>query len=182
MICNRCLLFFIVTFFETISALPQYIYRHQTNSPKNNDPFYHQGMSAGLNSLTGSISGTYYYGTRAGPHYDSFISIQNRPNRDGILPISYSPSSNINKDLIKPNVQQQQQQQQKNYLYNNNNAWQRPNTNNYYNQPFNRYPQSSQGWYATGGNFCSNVAIHYGKQTFAALCNQCGSFGGQYNE
>ncbi|CAF2562521.1 unnamed protein product [Rotaria sp. Silwood2] len=147
MIYKRCALFFIVVFFETINALPQYIYRHQTNSPKNNDPSY-QGQSAGLNGPSGSIPGV-----GAGPHYNSFIPIQNRPNEGGILPINYNPSSNINKNHINPNLQQQNH---KNYLYNNNNAWQRINTNSYNNQPSNRYPQGSQGWYATGGNFWYN--------------------------
>ncbi|CAF0842066.1 unnamed protein product [Rotaria sp. Silwood1] len=154
MIYRRCLLLFIVVFFETISALPQYIYRHQTNSPKNNDPAY-QRLSVGSNALSGSISGTYNYGAGVGPRYDSFIPIQNRPNGGGILPISYNAGSNINKDLINPNLQQQQH---KNYLYNNNNAWQPLNTKNYYNQPSNRYPHGSQGWYATGGNFLYNNA------------------------
>ena len=36
--------------------------------------------------------------------------------------------------------------------------------------------------YSNGALFSSNVAVHYGGQTFAALCNHCGGFGGQYNE
>ncbi|CAF3248189.1 unnamed protein product [Rotaria socialis] len=36
--------------------------------------------------------------------------------------------------------------------------------------------------YSNGGLFSSNVAVHYGGETFAALCNHCGGFGGQYNE
>lgn len=36
--------------------------------------------------------------------------------------------------------------------------------------------------YSNGAMFSSNVAVHYGGQTFAAICNHCGGFGGQYNE
>lgn len=36
--------------------------------------------------------------------------------------------------------------------------------------------------YSNGALFSSNVAVHYGGQTFAALCNHCGGFGGQYQE
>jgi poly(3-hydroxybutyrate) depolymerase len=36
--------------------------------------------------------------------------------------------------------------------------------------------------YSNGALFSSNVAVQYGGQTFAALCNHCGGFGGQYNE
>jgi predicted esterase len=36
--------------------------------------------------------------------------------------------------------------------------------------------------YSNGALFSSNVAVHYGGQIFAALCNHCGGFGGQYNE
>lgn len=36
--------------------------------------------------------------------------------------------------------------------------------------------------YSNGALFSSNVAIHYGSRIFAALCNHCGGFGGQYNE
>ena len=36
--------------------------------------------------------------------------------------------------------------------------------------------------YSNGALFSSNVAVHYGGRTFAAICNHCGGFGGQYNE
>jgi poly(3-hydroxybutyrate) depolymerase len=36
--------------------------------------------------------------------------------------------------------------------------------------------------YSNGALFSSNVAVRYGNQIFAALCNHCGGFGGQYNE
>jgi poly(3-hydroxybutyrate) depolymerase len=36
--------------------------------------------------------------------------------------------------------------------------------------------------YSNGALFSSNVAVHYGGEVFAALCNHCGGFGGQYNE
>jgi poly(3-hydroxybutyrate) depolymerase len=36
--------------------------------------------------------------------------------------------------------------------------------------------------YSNGALFSSNVAVHYGGQIFAALCNHCGGFGGQYKE
>jgi predicted esterase len=36
--------------------------------------------------------------------------------------------------------------------------------------------------YSNGALFSSNVAVHYGGSTFAALCNHCGGFGGRYNE
>lgn len=36
--------------------------------------------------------------------------------------------------------------------------------------------------YSNGALFSSNVAVHYGGRTFAALCNHCGGFGGLYNE
>ena len=36
--------------------------------------------------------------------------------------------------------------------------------------------------YSNGALFSSNVAIHYGSQIFAALCNHCGGYGGQYKE
>ena len=36
--------------------------------------------------------------------------------------------------------------------------------------------------YSNGALFSWNVAVHYGGQTFAALCNHCGGFGGRYNE
>ena len=36
--------------------------------------------------------------------------------------------------------------------------------------------------YSNGALFSSNVAVHYGHRVFAALCNHCGGFGGQYNE
>lgn len=54
--------------------------------------------------------------------------------------------------------QSQQYQQYNLYSSNYNNAWQRPNNNNYYNRPYNRYPPGSQGWYATGGNYWYNQA------------------------
>ena len=36
--------------------------------------------------------------------------------------------------------------------------------------------------YSNGALFSSNVAVHYGRRIFAALCNHCGGFGGRYNE
>ncbi|CAF2562541.1 unnamed protein product [Rotaria sp. Silwood2] len=36
--------------------------------------------------------------------------------------------------------------------------------------------------YSNGALFSSNVAVYYGRKIFAALCNHCGGFGGQYNE
>jgi hypothetical protein len=94
-----------------------------------------------------------HIGVGADPNYGSFIQRPNRPNDGGILPISYDPNSNLNGYLVNPNNQYQT------YISNNNNAWQRPNTNGYYNQNGNRYPAGSPGWYATGGNYWYNNGL-----------------------
>lgn len=36
--------------------------------------------------------------------------------------------------------------------------------------------------YSNGGLFSSNVSVHFGGKVFAAICNHCGGFGGQYDE
>jgi hypothetical protein len=81
------------------------------------------------------------------------------PNYGYIHPVRNDAEHSIsvlNYNDLNSNWNQQQQQQQQYYPYNNYNAGQRPNTNNYYNRPYNRYPLGSQGWYAAGGNYWQN--------------------------
>ncbi|CAF3248172.1 unnamed protein product [Rotaria socialis] len=152
MIHKISLFFLIVTFFQTISTLPQYLYNYQANLLKNSGPSY-QGQLTGLNSVN---LGNAYQGIGVGSNYNSFTPLQNRPNSDIILPINDNNGFHTNKNLINPQ-QQQQQQPNKNYFYHNtNNAWQKINANNPYNKPYNRYSPGSQGWYATGGNYLKN--------------------------
>jgi hypothetical protein len=94
--------------------------------------------------------GTYFFlltvGSGVNPNYGNVKPIRNDAEHS---------VSVVNYDHHNSNLNQQQQQQQY-HLYNNNNAWQRPNINNYYNRPYNRYPSGSQGWYAGGGNYRYN--------------------------
>lgn len=81
------------------------------------------------------------------------------PNDGNVGPSSNAAESGINAVSYNGyNSNYNQQQQQQYYPYNSaSNAWQRPNSNNYYNSPSNRYPPGSQGWYATGGNYWYNT-------------------------
>jgi hypothetical protein len=94
-------------------------------------------------------------GTRVNPNYGGFRPYRNNVE-GGISVISYNHKDTHNGGSISSRNQQQQPRQYNLYNNYNNNPWQRPNTNYYYNQPYNRYPPGSQGWYATGGNYWYN--------------------------
>lgn len=90
-------------------------------------------------------------GTGINPNYGGIRQHQNTIE-NGVNVISYNHQ--YTHGGLNSNLNSHQQQQQ--YYSSNNNAWQRPNTNNYYNQAYNRYSPGSQGWYATGGNYWYN--------------------------
>ncbi|CAF1068562.1 unnamed protein product [Adineta steineri] len=157
------LIFLINIFFCTIAkALPHERIRRQPN-PNKKAGLPYEGWSGGLNNPSGGNPGA-YYGTGINPNYGGIGAHRNDVN-EGINVVSYNHEYTHNggsNSNWRPQQQQQQQQQQYYWLNNNNNnnnnnnAWQRPNTNNYYNQPYNRYPPGSQGWYASGGNYWYN--------------------------
>ncbi|UJR30319.1 hypothetical protein I4U23_017856 [Adineta vaga] len=124
----------------------------------NHNSLPYEGWSGGSNNPSGGSPGA-YYGTGVNPNYGG-IKPNTNDAEGGISVVSYNHAYTHNGGYIQNSHQQQQPQQQQQYYQNNNNnynnQWQRPNTNNYYNKPNNRYPPGSQGWYATGGNYWYN--------------------------
>jgi hypothetical protein len=96
-----------------------------------------------------------YAGTGNNPNYGHFGSNQNSAS-GYVLNVGNYDQDSTNNGGYRPNSNQQQSYLQYNNNNNNNNAWQRPNSNYDNNQPNNRYPPGSQGWYATGGNLWYN--------------------------
>ncbi|CAF4033012.1 unnamed protein product [Rotaria sp. Silwood2] len=137
-------------------AIPRKRYRRQSVSHSGwNLPY--GGWSGGSSNPSGGSPGA-YYGTGNNPNQGNFAANINDADSN-IHAINYGQGYYYNGGQnLNWNQQQQQQQQQQYNLYNNNhnNAPQRPNTNNYFNRPYNRYSPGSQGWYATGGNYWYN--------------------------
>ncbi|CAF2962217.1 unnamed protein product [Rotaria sp. Silwood2] len=137
-----------------IDALPDKRYgREYIHFSREDLPY--GGWGGGTNNPSGAIPGA-YYGTGINPNYGDLGPVRNDVD-SSINVISYNQGYSPNSGLIS-NWDQHQQQQQPYNLFNNNynNAFHRPNVNNYFNRPYNRYPPGSQGWYATGGNYWYN--------------------------
>ncbi|CAF1004430.1 unnamed protein product [Rotaria sordida] len=135
-----------------MNAIPYKRYRRQyMQVPRDDLPY--GGWTGGSDNPSGAIPGA-YYGTGINPNYGDLGPNINDAD-SSISAISYSQGYSPNSGLI-PNWNQQLQQQQYNLYSNNYNALQRPNINNYFHRPYNRYPPGSPGWYASGSNYWYN--------------------------